>query len=75
MSSPKPPRDEITKANQRNSRPEDPDTQRLKRGERLLRTDTLPEGTAATIQGEDWQEDSETEDALRRATENESSNE
>lgn len=50
------------------SRPEDPDTQRLKRSKRLLRTDMLPDGTAMVIQGED-QRDSETEAALKRATE------
>jgi hypothetical protein len=49
------------------SRPEDPDTQRLKRSKRLLRADMLPDGTAMVIQTEDDQ-DSETEAALKRAT-------
>jgi hypothetical protein len=49
------------------SRPEDPDTQRLKRTKRLLRTDILPEGAAMVTQAEPEQ-DSETEAALKRAT-------
>ena len=49
------------------SRPEDPDTQRLKRTKRLLRADMLPEGAALVTQAEPEQ-DSETEAALKRAT-------
>jgi hypothetical protein len=48
------------------SRPEDPDTQRLRRTERLRRVSALPE--AAAIVAETEREDSETEAALRRAT-------
>lgn len=48
------------------SRPEDPDTQRQKRTKRLLRTDMLPEGALVT-QAEPEQ-DSETEAALKCAT-------
>jgi hypothetical protein len=48
------------------SRPEDPDTQRLRRNARLRRTSALPE--AAAIVAETEREDSETEAALRRAT-------
>jgi hypothetical protein len=50
------------------SRPEDPDTQRLKRSKRLLRNDMLPDGAAVVIQAED-ERDSETAAALKRATE------
>jgi hypothetical protein len=50
------------------SRPEDPATQRLQRKARLLRADMLPAGAALVTQAEDGREDSETEDALRRAT-------
>jgi hypothetical protein len=55
------------KAN-RPSRPEDPATQRLQRKARLLRGDMLPAGAALVTQTEDGREDSETETALRRAT-------
>jgi hypothetical protein len=47
------------------SRPEDPDTQRLRRTARLRRASALPE--AAAIVAEAEREDSETEAALRRA--------
>jgi len=56
-----------TKPN-RASRPEDPATQRLQRKARLLRGDMLPAGAALVTQAEDGREDSETESALRRAT-------
>jgi hypothetical protein len=46
------------------SRPEDPDTQRLKRSKRLLRNDMLPDGAATQAEDE---RDSETEAALKRA--------
>jgi hypothetical protein len=49
------------------SRPEDPDTHRLKRTKRLLRQDMLPDGAAMVTQAED-ERDSETEAALKRAT-------
>jgi hypothetical protein len=49
------------------SRPEDHDTQRLKRGKRLLRNDMLPDGAAMITQAED-ERDGETEAALKRAT-------
>ena len=49
------------------SRPEDPNTQRLKRSKRLLRSDMLPDGAATVTQAED-ERDSETEAALKRAT-------
>jgi len=52
----------------RPSRPEDPDTQRLKRGARLLRGDMLPAVAALVVQDEDRRDDSETEANLRRAT-------
>lgn len=52
----------------RPSRPEDPATQRLQRKARLLRGDMLPAGAALVTQAEDGREDSETEAALRRAT-------
>lgn len=52
----------------RPSRPEDPDTQRLRRTARLLRADTLPAVAAMVTQAEDEREDSETEAALRQAT-------
>jgi hypothetical protein len=52
----------------RPSRPEDPDTQRLKRGARLLRGDMLPAVAALVVQEEDRQDDSETEASLRKAT-------
>lgn len=52
----------------RPSRPEDPATQRLQRKARLLRGDMLPAGAALVTQVEDGREDSETETALRRAT-------
>ena len=48
------------------SRPEDPDTQRLRRTARLRRSSALPE--AAAIVAEAERDDSETEAALRRAT-------
>jgi hypothetical protein len=48
-------------------RPEDPETHRLRRTARLLRTDTLPAVAAMVTQAED-DRDSETEAALRRAT-------
>lgn len=51
------------------SRPEDPDTQRLKRSKRLLRNDTLPEGAALVTQAGEEERDGETEAALKRATE------
>jgi hypothetical protein len=51
----------------RPSRPEDPDTHRLKRTKRLLRQDMLPDGAAMVTQAED-ERDSETEAALKRAT-------
>jgi hypothetical protein len=49
------------------SRPEDPNTQRLKRSKRLLRSDMLPDGAATVTQAED-ERDSETEAVLKRAT-------
>lgn len=49
------------------SRPEDPNTHRLKRTKRLLRQDTLPDGAAMIVQAED-ERGSETEAALKRAT-------
>jgi hypothetical protein len=59
----------MTKAkSNRPSRPEDPATQRLQRKARLLRSDMLPAGAALVTQAEDGREDSETEAALRRAT-------
>jgi hypothetical protein len=48
------------------SRPEDPDTQRLRSTARLRRASALPE--AARIVAEAEHEDSETAAALRRAT-------
>ena len=50
------------------SRPEDPDTQRLKRSKRLLRNDRLPDGAALVVQAGDEEQDSETKAALKRAT-------
>lgn len=50
------------------SRPEDPDTQRLKRTKRLLRNDMLPDGAAMVVQAGEGERDSETEAALKRAT-------
>jgi hypothetical protein len=49
------------------SRPEDPDTQRLKRAKRLLRNDMLPDGAAMVTQAGEEERDSETEAALKRA--------
>jgi hypothetical protein len=50
------------------SRPEDPDTQRLKRSKRLLRNDMLPDGAALVVQAGAEEQDSETKAALKRAT-------
>jgi hypothetical protein len=64
-----PKQEDIREANRSVSRPEDPDTQRLRRKARLLRADMLPEAAAASMQAEDREEDSETEAALKRASE------
>lgn len=49
------------------SRPEDSDTQRLKRAKRLLRNDMLPDGAAMVTQADEAERDGETEAALKRA--------
>jgi hypothetical protein len=63
-----PGRKEIEETNRRVSRPEDPDTQRLRRNARLLRAVMLPEAAGVMVEAQDLVEDSETEAALRRAT-------
>jgi hypothetical protein len=65
-------REAAKKTNKAISRPEDPDTQRLRRKARLLRVNQLPEAAAAAMQAEEHgTDDSETQAALRRATERE----
>lgn len=57
----------VREANRSVSRPEDPDTQRLRRKAKLLRADMLPEASGALMQADD-KEDSTTKTALKRAT-------
>jgi hypothetical protein len=69
MSNQKTTRGAVTKANKAISRPEDSDTHRVRRKARLLKVHQLPEAAAAVTQAEEnTTDDSETREALRRAT-------